>query len=524
LSECRENFFLFRSIQTKEAFDRYIYPTMLVRLRDYQVQAVNDVRDSYSRGHRAPLVVLSTGAGKTVIFCDIVERVRKKENRVYVLVHRQELLRQTSKHLTKLGVNHGCIAPGHSMTGDAVQIASVQTLVRRLDQVKEPDLIIIDECHHSNAGTWRKIIDAWPNARLLGVTATPCRLDGRGLGVVAGGYYDTMIEGPSIRDLIDRGFLVQPLCYGTPVEVDLSGVSEVGGDFQQRELTRRVDKPKITGDAIDHYRQYCNGAPAIAFCASVEHAEHVAESFNAAGISAQSLTGKMADSVREYRINALATGGIKVLTSCDIISEGTDIPVVTVAILLRPTKSLGLYMQQVGRVLRPHPEKTNAIILDHAGNIARFGFPDDPRHWTLGNRPKPKKKKNQMCDKCGTEYPLTEDACPACGHVCVDLRIRQCGSCFAIYPASKATCPQCGSGPMKMGRQLKHEEGQLVLLTKENAMREKKAQRIEVARAGSLEELLLIAKNRGYDYRWAYRIWEARTLRNGVREEQMVCL
>lgn len=459
---------------------------MRVLLRDYQEKAVIDIRAAYAKGFMAPLLVLSTGAGKTVIFCDITERVIKNKKRVYTLVHRQELLRQTSEHLTKLGVDHGLIAPGHCMTGDAVQIASVQTLVRRLDRLPEPDLIISDECHHANAGTWRKVFDYWPKARILGVTATPCRLDGTGLGKQAGGYFDCMIEGPSIRDLIDRGHLAPPLVYAPPSGVDLTGVKIQAGDYQQKEVSHRVDKPKITGCAIDHYKRLCPGVPAIVFCSSVEHAEHVAAQFNDAGIVAAHLSGDLQDTVRKHRIQALANGQIQALTSCDIISEGTDIPVVGAAILLRPTQSVGLFLQQVGRALRPYEGKRYAIILDHVGNCLRHGLPDDIRDWSLEGS---KKKKR-----------AGESIAP----------VRQCARCYAVFSPSAQVCPQCGFERQVVSREINQVNGNLVQISKQDVMREKRHQRIEVWQARTLEDLIAIGQKREYHPDWAYRVWQSR--------------
>lgn len=463
---------------------------MLVNLRPYQQKAVDSVRDSYRAGFRSPLLVLSTGAGKTVIFCDITEKVAARGKSILILVHRQELLRQTSEHLDRLGVVHGLIAPGHSMTGDHVQVASVQTLIHRLDKIKEPDLIVIDECHHAVAGSWRKVLDAWQQSRVLGVTATPVRLDGSGLGVKAGGYFDILIEGPSIRELIDGGFLAPSLLYAPPAGIDLAEVKTRAGDYASDQLSAAVDKPTITGCAISHYQRICPNVPAIAFCASVKHAEHVAEQFNAVGIVAQSLTGTMADSVRKYRIQALGSGQISVLTSCDIISEGTDIPIVTTAILLRPTQSMGLYLQQIGRCMRPHAQKSHAIILDHAGNCFRHGMPDDIRAWTLNGEKKRKKK---------------TDVLP---------RIRQCEQCFAVFSVFLQQCPQCGavvgaSNP----RKIKQVAGELIPMDESRIALLKKAARREVGMSRSLEELIQIGKNRGYKPEWAYRLWHIRKSR-----------
>jgi DNA repair protein RadD len=458
---------------------------MLVSLRQYQTDAVHAIREQYRAGKRAPLLVLSTGSGKTVIFCHITELMQHKGKRVIIGVHRQELLRQTSEHLETLGVRHGLIAAGHSQTGDLVQVASIQTLARRIASVPEPDLLVLDECHHANARTWRDVIGAWAKARLLGVTATPCRLDGTGLGQHAGGFFDALVQGPDIRWLIDSGYLAQPIVYAPPTAIDMSAVHVRGGDFAAGELEKAIDKPMITGCAVDHYRRICPGVPAIAFCASVKHADHVASEFSGAGIPSQAISGDLADNVRKHRILALASGEIRVLTSCDIISEGTDVPVVTAAILLRPTCSPGLYLQQVGRCLRPHSGKTNAIVLDHVGNCMRHGLPDDVRSWSLdGSKRKGKAGAGQ-------------DAA---------AKIRQCAACYAVFPAGLTHCPQCGAVVKVNGRELKHVDGELRLISREEIAAKREARR-EVGMAATLPELLQIAKDRGYKPGWAYIRW-----------------
>jgi DNA repair protein RadD len=470
-----------------------------VTLRPYQYEAVSDIRSSFSEGYKAPLVVLPTGGGKTVIFSYVTERTALNNNDVMLLVHRDELLRQTSDHLDSLGLRHGMISAGKSMTGDRVQIASVQTLVRRLDRVKPPKLLIIDEAHHTNAGSWRKVIDAWPKTLLLGVTATPMRMDGTGLGKHAGGYFDKLIEGPTIRELIDMGFLAQPIVYAPPTGFNVSGIKIKMGEYEHKEVEHRIDKPHITGCAIEHYQRICPGVPAIAFCASVAHAEHVADQFNQAGIPAAAIDSKLSYAVRKYRIASLASGQIKVLTSCDIISEGTDIPVVTAAIMLRPTHSTGLFMQQGGRALRIHPNKTHAIILDHVGNCMRHGLLDDERSWSLDGV---KKKKKQDED---------------------ELKIKVCKKCFAVFANELTHCPQCGteykaiigSCPAGLsGRDIKQVAGQLVEIGRDELLRIKKDRRREVGMAKSLEDLIEIGMSRGYHPKWAERIWISRQMSN----------
>jgi superfamily II DNA or RNA helicase len=458
----------------------------MLSLRPYQNDAVQRIRGSFLEQKKAPLLVVPTGGGKTVIFSYIAASTSARGKRVLILVHRIELLRQTTKKLTEAGVYHGLINPNYTPNLHApVQVASVQTLVNRLSKIQPPDLIVIDEAHHATAGTWKKIIDYFPNARVLGVTATPCRGDGTGLGTDAGGVFDDIVIGPQIQELIDAGYLVKPIIYAPRQRLDLSAVRTVRGDYDNKQVADIVDKPTITGDAVAHYRRLCSGTPAVVFCVSVNHAQHVAEEFRLAGYSAYSVDGSMDDDVRTRILNGLGNGTVHVVTSCDLISEGTDIPAIGCAILIRPTQSLGLYIQQVGRALRTSDGKSNAIILDHVGNVLTHGLPEQPREWSLEGEKRRKKKK-------GDEEPA--------------IRVDQCPSCYSIHEPAPA-CPTCGHVKPIKDDIPKQVEGELVQLTAEQVKRQKV---VEVAKAKTMEELEKIEKERGYKRGWAKHMFSAR--------------
>lgn len=439
----------------------------------------------------------------TIVFCHIAENAAARENRVMILVHRKELLDQASEKLHEIGVTHGLICPKRIQTNDLVQIASVDTLIRRLHLVPKPKLIVFDEAHHVIRGNkWGKVAAHFPDAYYLGVTATAIRTNGDGLGAAYQGYFDTLINGPSIRQLIDQGWLSQPIIYAPPVNIDLTGVHTRAGDYAADELEDRIDKVKITGDCIQHYKNICPGVPALAFCVSIKHAENTAAAFNAAGISAANLDGTMNNRQRDHRIQSLANGQLKVLTSCEIVSEGTDIPVVTAAILLRPTKSLGLFLQQSGRVLRIHPGKRNSIILDHVNNTSRHGLIDDVRPWTLA------RTKNEM-ERRGNGDDID--------------RVRQCKQCFAVYAISRSACPQCGAIWIPDEKKIEQKAGQLKPITPEQAavIREKNRIRAEQGKAQDLASLERLAQIRGYKPGWAAHIWAARQKKNKAKQNQM---
>ena len=424
------------------------------------------------------------------MFSYMAGRAVEKGLRVWILAHRVELLDQISRTLRDFAVPHGMIAPGY--IGDRrkpVQVASVFTLARRLDRYEKPDLIIVDEAHHCTTGsTWGQVIAANPQAKLLGVTATPCRLDGAGLGDV----FNAMVQGPTMRDLIDLGAL-SPYRLFAPAGVDLAGVHTRMGDFVRGELAAAVDKPSITGDAVAHYKKLAPGRRAVAFCVSVEHAVHVAESFRAAGISAQAIDGGMDRVLRASVLSEFSRGGIQVITSCDLISEGFDAPAIEAAILLRPTQSLGLYLQQVGRALRTFPGKTEAIILDHAGNVKRHGLPDEERVWSLDGTVRQKKAQK-------SEVP-----------------VKTCGSCFATVHAAATHCA-CGFEFPVQRREVEHVEGVLQEIDLATAV---KMRRQEQGRAQTEAELVALGRSRGMKRpelwaRFVIRARQAKQARLGV--------
>lgn len=419
-------------------------------LRPYQSTWIDGLRASFTAGFRAPLGVLPTGGGKTVAFSYLTSRLLANRKRVTLLAHRQELLDQISGTLDRFDVPHGRIAPGWLYDARKLaHVASVQTLVRRLERVAVPDYVICDEAHHAiGESTYGKVLRYWrernPGLRIVGVTATPERLSGEGLGET----FDDMVIGPTTRELIDLGALAPYRLISPPGHAaDFDGVKLIAGERSRKGMAEVLRaKPSIVGDAVSHYAKLCNGAPAVAFCISVEEAELTAEKFRAAGFRSCSIDGKMDDALRRSITSDFAAGGINVLTSCEILSEGYDCPGIHAAIMLRPTESLALYLQQVGRALRPAPGKQSAIILDHVGNAGRIvagefqdkhGLPDAERQWSLTGRDGARK---------------TKAAANAC---------RQCEKCFAVSPAACAKCRECGAAFPVKAREVDQVEGEL---------------------------------------------------------------
>lgn len=457
---------------------------MEVTLRNYQEEGVTKLREQFARGARRVLFVLPTGGGKTVVFTHIAERAASKGNRICVIVHRQELVDQASRSLAAIGVKHGIIAAGYKMDSNHdVVVASVQTLVRRL-RLLGPDyfqLLIVDEAHHAVAGTWSKVIDYFEKAKVLGVTATPERLDGRGLGE----YFDAMVEGPAAAALTEDGYLAPARVYAPPTELDLSSLHTRMGDYAMDEASEAMQRPQIMGDIVQHFRLHIQHGTAIAFCCSIEHAKAVADAFNAEGIPAAMIDGKLDKVARRELIEQLGQGDIRLLSSCNLISEGTDVPSVTGALLLRPTQSLSLYLQQVGRCLRPAEGKQHAVILDHVGNVHKHGLPVDAREWSLNGVARRHRDK------------------------VVAPPVKVCKVCFSAVPSGVQECPECATPFVSERRLLRQVDGEL----QEILNGHKKEKRREVGKARSLEQLKQLAKERGYSPGWAHHVYSARQRR-----------
>ena len=504
-------------------------------LRQYQQHAIANLRGALAQYARA-LLVMPTGSGKTVVFSEICRLASTKQRSVLILVHRRELVKQASDKLLNAGVEHGIIAAGFKPSAHPVQVASVQTLAKRLRTVPaEPDLIIIDEAHHAVAGSWDKILTKFKTARVVGVTATPSRLDGRGLG----SHFSTLVSGPSVEQLTKLGFLSPHKVFAPPVIADLSNVKTRAGDYANDQLSQAMDRPTITGDAIGHYKRLADGLPAIAFCCSIAHATSVCEAFNAAGYRAKVVTGKMKMEERDEAISGLADGRTQVLCSVDVVSEGTDVPAVSAAILLRPTQSEALYLQQVGRILRPQPGKV-AIVLDHVGNTFKHGFIDDVRLWSLDSKPKRQRKDEptpsvRQCPKCFAAF-RPQPACPCCGHLFkakTSQLVNVKGDLLEVkrkkekqedpwmegdwFVLSGDTVPHMVKRVSKNNLWVEYEDSRTrkpdyAKISDIKRIR-KASRKQQQGRAQTLPELLALAEKRGHKPGWAYKVFNSRRKR-----------
>lgn len=436
-----------------------------MQLREYQIDVIDKVRNSYKHGKKAPCIVLPCGGGKSIIVAEMAKRTTEKDNRVLFIVHRKELCDQIRNTFSRWGVDM-----------ELCQIGMVQTVCRHLDKMPAPSLIITDENHHSKANSYMKIYKAFPNAYRIGVTATPERLDGSGLCDVN----DDLIVGVSAKWLIENKYL-SPYEYYAPTLVDLEKVRVKQGDYDEKQVEEMMIKRAVFGDVIAYYNRLAKDKQAICYCTTVKHSKAMMENFNQNGITAVHIDGETPKNERDEVIEKFRNGEIKILCNVDLISEGFDVPDCECAILLRPTKSLTLYIQQSMRCMRYKPTKT-AVIIDHVGNYARHGLPDSDREWTLDG--KPKQEKN-------VKKPVALQTCP---------------NCFEVFPKYDKQnklvriCPYCHY-VLPIPKKQEIEE-----------IRETALQKItdfvvnydSPNECGSYQELLLYAKRKGYKSGWAW--------------------
>lgn len=460
----------------------------MIPLRDYQEDIVERTRCSLKAGKKSPMICLSTGAGKTVIFSHIANNASERGKKVLVMAHRHSLITQCSDKLDTFGLEHGIIKAGYNeQLWHGSQVASVQTFVKRMDTIAwTPDLIITDEGHHALAETYMRIYKRFPNAIRLGFSATPIAPHGRALREV----YDDLIIGPTFKELVNRGFLAKPRLFTPPPTEDFSQIDMVAGDYNQKQLGEFMrDKPKITGDAIDHFRKINPKGRPLVFTVDIAGTESTADRFREAGLNFVAVHGKMREDEISRRIKAMADGKIQGLVSCDLIGEGTDIPVADTVISLRPTKSIIVHKQQMGRGSRIAPGKTEFFILDCVDNCTYMGGPLDEMEWTLEGKTKRSKD--------------TYEADP-------DEEIKQCPTCNEYIDPARS-CKYCGHVFEVKMRKIQQVDGDLQerdpmeneLLVR--AAREAAAlKRQEVGRAKTREELSRIAKERGYSRGWVY--------------------
>ena len=482
---------------------------MTITLRPYQQEAVDKIYQSWQSGNRNVCAVLPTGAGKSVCVSQIVYDGYRQGLSEAVIAHRNELVTQMSCHIAARGISHRIIGSdktiaqavrkhrdkfGKSFHNPSARTAvvGVDTLIARQKQLanwaQQIDRWTIDEFHHTiggaqfddnnryvrdeknnlifntNPNKWGKVVAMMPNAYGLGVTATPIRADGQGLGRNADGVADDLILGPSMRWLIDQGYLAEYeiVCPTSDLQAE-DDKRSANGDWSSQYLKKKAKTSHIVGDVVENYMRFAMSRKAICFATDVETSNDIAEKFNAFGVRAASLSAKTPLDVREQALREFELGNITVLVNVDLFDEGFDVGDCEVCIMARPTASLGKYLQQIGRVLRPYPGKV-ALIIDHVSNLIRHKLPDMPRQWTLARR-----------DKRAKSAPDPEDVplSPCINPICVKP-----------YPRHLVCCPYCGTEkplPAPRERNIEMVEGDLVLLDRSVLERMRSATQLESA-------------------------------------------
>lgn len=387
-----------------------------MRLRDYQERSIRELGAEIQAGRRRPLLVAPTGSGKTVVFSEITRRAVEKGRRVLFAVHRQELVSQGSEKLAKNGVVHGVISAAHGgyRPDRCVQVCSIQTLAAR-EEYPEADVIVIDEAHRARAAQYQPLFRRYPRAVVVGLTATPIRLDGKGLGEL----FDALIVVAQPRELIEAGHLVdyEGFAYDIP---DLSGVERRGGDYDANALHQRGTV--LYGNIVRQWGEHARHLRTVVFAVNVAHSQELAEQFRGAGARFEHIDGTMGKVERQRIVSRIRSGALQGVVNVGILGEGFDVPELKCAVLARPTMSLAVCLQQIGRVMRPDGSGLLARIHDHAGNLPRHGFPDDDREWSLDGKARRSRAGaasvgTRTCERCRAVYRPTLPACPRCGHV-----------------------------------------------------------------------------------------------------------
>jgi superfamily II DNA or RNA helicase len=390
-------------------------------LYPFQVDVIGRIASAVATGKRRILLVSPTGSGKTVIGGAIIRDAVERAKRIVFLCHRRELIRQTSEKLQRIAVDHGIIQAGFpTRPGERVQVASIATLharaVRtRTIEIPPADLVMVDEAHHARARSWQRILECYPDAIILGMTATPCRGDGRGLGKI----FDVMVECPTVAQLIAGGYLVGTRVYA-PSTPDLAGIRVERGDYNETQLAGRMDQPKLVGDIVEHWHKLAERRRTVVFATGVAHSVHLRDEFRRSGVLAEHIDGSTPVEERDTILRRLSVGEIELVTNCMVLTEGWDQPEVSCLVLARPTKSVGLYRQMVGRVLRPAPGKDHALVLDHSGAVFAHGFAEDEITWTLDEDKKAANKAHASRGTHGGAPRLT--TCPECAAVMFEGR------------------------------------------------------------------------------------------------------
>ena len=442
----------------------------MYKLRDYQAEIINKIQNSMLTGHRRIIVQSPPRTGKTVVMSEIARRATVKNRRVLFLIHRKEVLEQANATFKEQGVDFDLLTSG-----------MVQTLTRRVDKLDAPHIILVDEAHHVLSKSYRRILDKFKDAYVLLFTATPVRLGREQLDQVA----DDIVLGKSIKELTAAGFLAPFRYYQPPAGFNQSELKlSSTGDYTNKSITSALQSC-LYGDLVSHYKRLAAGKQAVCYCHSIDAAKHAAAEFNKNGIAAAEVDGTTPRSERDELVKKFRAGVIKVMVNVNLFTEGVDLPDVDAVILARPTSSLSLYLQFAMRCLNPRAGKV-AVIIDHANNVEKFGYPDSERNWLQLVKTGAKTRKNAETD---------------------NFNIVTCETCFAVLESrtiKAGTCPYCGA----LIKQKRPDKPVALIDLVEAARTENQSD--DYHQLKTVGELYAYAKRKGYKRGWAYHIAKSR--------------
>ena len=447
----------------------------MYKLRDYQAEIINKIQNSMLTGHRRIIVQSPPRTGKTVVMSEIARRATVKNRRVLFLIHRKEVLEQANATFKEQGVDFDLLTSG-----------MVQTLTRRVDKLDAPHIILVDEAHHVLSKSYRRILDKFKDAYVLLFTATPVRLGREQLDQVA----DDIVLGKSIKELTAAGFLAPFRYYQPPAGFNQSKLKlSSTGDYTNKSITSALQSC-LYGDLVSHYKRLAAGKQAVCYCHSIDAAKHAAAEFNKNGIAAAEVDGTTPRSERDELVKKFRDGAIKVMVNVNLFTEGVDLPDVDAVILARPTSSLSLYLQFAMRCLNPRAGKV-AVIIDHANNVEKFGYPDSERNWLQLVKTGAKTRKNAETD---------------------NFNIVTCETCFAVLESrtiKAGTCPYCDA----LIKQKRPDKPVALIDLVEAARNEIASKKTDdyhqlktVSELHTMKELQAYAKLHGYKKGWCYYI------------------
>jgi len=465
------------------------------KLRQYQASVIEAVRDAYRQGYRKILIQLPTGGGKSIIFSKMISSADAKRSETLFLVHRRELVKQASQHMTNESVEHGIIMSGEVPNlSHHTQMASVQTLWARAVKrarinLPKSDLLVVDEAHHVGSKTYDHLFEFYDESFIIGVTATPTRKGGKGLGH----YFDCLIlardHGASVRQLMDAGFLAEA-SYMVPEVPDLAGIPSRGGDWVEEQLGTVMNDAKLVGNIVEHYQEHAANRKMVVFAVNVAHSRAITNMFNAAGISAAHVDGKTHLEERDQIVADFAIGKYKILSNCEVFTEGVDMPDVDGVIMAKPTKSLRVYLQMGGRGLRPKSNGGDCLIMDHTGNVLRHGPLDEEHDWSLNENENISERDAKKKEDDGVKDEPKDFICSNCGNIF----------------RKQDVCPKCGTPLSHHAEDVETARGKLVGLPKTKKPKKKEATQEEKQSWYSM--FLLHAAEKGYKSGWAYHKYQ----------------